>query len=313
MSGRVLVLGAAGRFGRVAAEAFRDAGWQVASLVRGSATPRVAPGTEVITLDARDTESVVEAARGADVVVHALNVPFSQWQAEAFGLAETAIATARASGALLMMPGNVYGYGTGMPEVLDETTPMRPTSRKGALRVAIEQRLRAESEAGMRVVVVRAGDFYGGNAGGWIDRVVVNHITHGRLAYPGPLDVIHPWAYLPDLAPTFVRLAERREALPAFADFGFAGHAVTGGELTTAIAKAVGRSFKIDRMQWWMLRVLAPVVPIFRELCEIDYLWKTPHRLDQRRLAATLGSVPHTPFAAALAATLHDLGVTRRA
>ena len=34
MSGRILVLGAAGRLGYTAAEAFRDAGWTVKGLVR---------------------------------------------------------------------------------------------------------------------------------------------------------------------------------------------------------------------------------------------------------------------------------------
>ncbi|MDC7786845.1 NAD(P)H-binding protein [Rhodoplanes sp. TEM] len=313
MSGRVLVLGAAGRLGRAAAEMFRDAGWQVASLVRGRAASRAAPGTEVITLDARDTESVAEAAAGADVVLHALNVPYTQWQTEAFRLAETAVAAARAAGATLMMPGNVYGYGAGMPAVLDEDTPMRPTSRKGALRVAIEERLRAESEDGLRVVILRAGDFYGGDAGGWLDRVVLNHISHGRLAYPGPLDVVHPWAYLPDLAATFPKLAAVRDTLPPFASFGFAGHAVTGRELIDAIVHALGRAFKIDRMQWWMLRLAAPVVPVFRELVDIDYLWTVPHRIDERRLAATIDAIPHTPFEAALAAALYELGATRRA
>ncbi|MFZ0117739.1 MAG: NAD(P)H-binding protein, partial [Xanthobacteraceae bacterium] len=66
MSRRILVLGGAGRFGRAAAEAFRDAGWQVASLVRGASADGAAPGTQVIEVDARDTESVAEAAHGMD-------------------------------------------------------------------------------------------------------------------------------------------------------------------------------------------------------------------------------------------------------
>ena len=43
MKGRIIVLGAAGRLGFVAAEAFRDAGWQVKGLVRpgrAGAVPR---------------------------------------------------------------------------------------------------------------------------------------------------------------------------------------------------------------------------------------------------------------------------------
>ena len=43
MSGRILILGAAGRLGHAAAEAFRDAGWKVASLVRGVVGARGAP------------------------------------------------------------------------------------------------------------------------------------------------------------------------------------------------------------------------------------------------------------------------------
>ena len=44
MTGRILVLGAAGRFGYAAADAFRAAGWEVTSLVRpGRIAPRPAP------------------------------------------------------------------------------------------------------------------------------------------------------------------------------------------------------------------------------------------------------------------------------
>nr|WP_284694294.1 NAD-dependent epimerase/dehydratase family protein [Rhodoplanes serenus] len=311
-SGRVLVLGAAGRIGYATAAAFQAAGWQVASLVRGSAAHRCVPGTTVIGLDARDRASVIEAASGADVIVHALNTPYAEWPTSVPDFAETAIAAARAAGATLMVPDPLFAYGAGMPSVIDEETPLRPTARKGVLRAALAERLRAEAEDGLRVVLVRAGDVYGGGIG-WLDRVVVNHLPHGRLAYPGPLDLVHAWAYLPDLAATLVRLAERRTTLPAFAPFGFPGHAVTGRVLTTAIVEAVGRPLKIDRMQWWMLRAVAPLVPIFRELCDVAYLWSVPHRIDGTRLAAAVGTVPHTPFEAALADALYALGATRRA
>jgi len=61
VSGRILVLGAAGRIGRAAAEAFRDTGWSVASQVRGTSAPRAAAGTQIVEVDARDAESLVEA------------------------------------------------------------------------------------------------------------------------------------------------------------------------------------------------------------------------------------------------------------
>ncbi len=214
MTGRIVVLGGAGRLGRAAAEAFKSAGWQVASLVRGSSAGSAAPGTEIIEVDARDAQAVIAATSGADVVLHALNVPYADWERLAPALADTAIAAARESRATLIFPGNLYNYGAGMPARIDETTSMHPTSRKGAIRVAIETRMRGAAEGGLRTIVVRAGDYLGGEGrGSWFDRIIVKGIAAGRLTYPGPLDTMHEWAYLPDVAQAMVQLAERRERL----------------------------------------------------------------------------------------------------
>jgi hypothetical protein len=53
-------------------------------------------------------------------------------------------------------------------------------------------------------------------------------------------------------------------------------------------------------------------VPIFRELTELAYLWNEPHRIDGQKLAAAIGTVPHTPFETAIAAALDDLGLIGR-
>ena len=139
-----------------------------------------------------------------------------------------AIAAAEGSGATLLFPGSVWNYGRGMPPVLDESTPMQPTTRKGGMRVEIEQRIREACDRGMRAIVLRAGDFFGGGSGSWFDLVIAKDIGRGRLTYPGPLDVEHAWAYLPDFAATLVRLAEQRANFGACETFGFPGHAVTG-------------------------------------------------------------------------------------
>ena len=71
----VLVLGAGGRFGRAAASAFSDAGWQVRAFVRPGRPAPKARGIKVIEGDAFDARSVVEAAQDVGVIVHALNPP----------------------------------------------------------------------------------------------------------------------------------------------------------------------------------------------------------------------------------------------
>ena len=116
-----------------------------------------------------------------------------------------AIAAAESNGATLLFPGSVWNYGRGMPPVLDESTPMQPTTRKGALRVEMEQRIHEACDRGMRAIILRAGDFFGGGRGSWFDLVIVKEIARSRLTYPGPLNVVHPWAYLPDFASTLVQ------------------------------------------------------------------------------------------------------------
>jgi nucleoside-diphosphate-sugar epimerase len=308
MSMRVLVLGAAGRLGRTAAQAFRDAGWSVASLVRPGSATRAPADTEVVEVDALDHAAVVEAARGADVVLHALNPSYTDWSRRALPLAYSAITAAETTGATLLFPGNLYNYGSPLPPVIDENTSMRPSSRKGRLRVAIEERMAEAAERGVRIIILRAGDFYGGGRGSWLDLVLAKEIGRGRLSYPGPLDVVHEWAYLPDVAAALPRLAAIRQTLSPLASFGFPGHAVTGREFTSAIAAAMRSKLQVDRMSWWLIHVLRPIVPLCRELSEIAYLWNEPHRIDGSKLEAAIGDIPRTPLDVAVACALEDLG-----
>lgn len=310
MSSRILVLGAGGRLGYLAAEAFRDAGWSVVSQVRPGAARRAPRGTEIAEVDALDHAALAKEAHGADVVLHALNPPITQWRQHALPLAYSALVAAETAGATLIFPGNLYNYGSVLPQVIDETAPMQPTSHKGRLRVAIEDRLQeAAEERGVRVIILRAGDFFGGGHGSWFDLVIARDITKLRLTYPGPLDVLHAWAFVPDVAATLVRLAEVRDRLETFATFGFPGHAVTGREFTQAVAKAVQNRLQVKRMTWWLVHALSPVVPLCRELSEIAYLWREPHRIGGDRLRAAIGEIPHTPLDAAATRAIQDLAV----
>jgi nucleoside-diphosphate-sugar epimerase len=306
VTGGVLVLGAAGRLGYAAAEAFRDAGWSVKGLVRpgrAGAVPHRVEAVEALTRD-----DAVEAARGCDLVLNAFNPVITKWRQSAMPLAYAAIAAAENNGATLMFPGSVWNYGRSMPPLLDENTPMRPTIRKGRMRVEMEQRIQEACDRGMRAIILRAGDYFGGGRGSWFDLVIVRDIARQRLIYPGPLDVVHPWAYLPDLAATMVLLAERRASFSPFETFGFPGHAVTGGQLIAAIETATNSTFNIRPMSWWMIKSFGKLLAIGRELAELEYLWRVPHRISGAKLRAAVGDLPHTPLPDAVAASLRALG-----
>ncbi len=305
----VLVLGANGRFGRAAVDAFAAAGWRVAAQMRRAPATPLPAGARALEAPLSDTAAL--AASGARVVVHAVNPLYTRWDEEAMPLLRQGLDAAQRLGAHFMLPGNVYNFGEHMPALLDEHTPERPTTTKGRQRAAMEAEIAARP--GLRSTVIRAGDFYGGGTGSWLDLVIAKDLAKGKLVYPGPLDVPHAWAYLPDLARAFVVVAscggEGAQRLH------FAGHTLTGREWLAALEQAAGelglapaRGWRHGGFPWAFIRLAGLVWPMGRELAAMSYLWRVPHAIDGRALESAVGALPATPVVAALRQALLDLG-----
>jgi nucleoside-diphosphate-sugar epimerase len=311
----VLVLGANGRFGQAAVAAFAAAGWQVLAQMRRAPDAPLPAGARLLTTPLADADALAAQAAGARVLVHALNPPYTRWRAEVPALGAAGMALAQRLGARFMLPGNVYGFGAAMPALLRPDTPERPDTGKGRIRCALEAEMRRRADAGLRSVVIRAGDFYGGGRGAWFDRVIVGRLGRGRLVYPGPRDVAHAWAYLPDLARAFVAVAEAEAGLDACARLHFAGHTLTGTQLLDAVERAAAAlgvappgGLRRGGLPWPLLRVGGWVVPMWREIAELAYLWRVPHALDGSALQALVGALPGTPVDAAVRQALRALG-----
>ena len=300
----VMVLGANGRLGRALVLAFAAAGWQVTAQLRRAPRAPLPEGVRLVEADALDVAALAAAAaagHGVHVIVNALNPDYTKWATLLPPQTAAVLALARATGATLMLAGNVYNFGNQLPPVLTETTPFAATHPKAAQRIAQEAAFaQAARDDGVRSIVIRAGDFLG-DAGTWVDLAMAKHLAKGRFAQMGPADLPHAWAYLPDLARVFVRVAERRASLAPYTVLHHAGLTLTGAELQAAFDAAgaadVRRPLRRTAFPWWALRLAAPVVPMFRALLEMRYLWQRPHRLDDARLRALLGPVPATPLA----------------
>ena len=306
MAKDVIILGAKGRFGRAAAQAFLAAGWRVRGLARDWESGRIDPRVERVTADAFDADAVSAAAAGADVIVNALNPAYSNWARDLPRLAASTIAAAKATGATVLLPGNVYNYGAGMPPVLDEMTLPQPTTRKGKLREAMENLYAEAADEGVQTLILRGGDFIEREkTGNWFDTYIAANAGQGRVTYPGPLDRVHAWAYLPDMARAMVGLAEKRAQIGPFAGFGFEGFNLTGLELVAAMERVAGRKLKVGSMPWGAMRVAGLFAPDIREVMEMRYLWTVPHAIDGRKLQALLPDYRPTPLLAALADAMH--------
>lgn len=325
MDKQVLILGAAGRFGLAAARAFAAAGWRVLGQVRArrptSALPAIA-GVNWLPCDIGDRQRLLDEAAGSQVLIHALNPAYTNraWAEQAPAMLQQSIDLAAALGATLMLPGNVYNFGADMPAQLREDTPQRAAHVKGRVRIAMEQALEAAARAGgLRAIVIRAGDFFGSGRGTTFDLALAKGLPKGKMTYPGDMAIATAWAYLPDLAQAFVQFAERRDALAPFDVFHFRGHNLSGNDWREALAaEAAARGWiggasprpatlKPGRFPWALIRLGAPLVPLWRSLADMRYLGQRAHALDNSKLLALLGTEPHTPLRATVTAAVEEL------
>lgn len=324
---KVLVLGATGGIGGEVARQLRDRGWDVRALRRSGpqATPAQHDGITWIRGDAMHRADVLAAASGCDVIVHAVNPPgYRRWGELVLPMVDNTIAAAQANGATVVLPGTVYNYGPDAFPLLHEDSPQHPHTRKGAVRVELERRLQQATVAhplqgSCRVIIVRAGDFFGPTAGNsWFSQGLVKPGRPVAVVHtPGAPGAGHQWAYLPDVACTMVQMLERRSTLPAFVSFHMAGHwDADGTEMARAIGRVVVRSGgtapQVKAFPWWLVALASPVVATLRELREMRYLWQYPVRMPGHRLSALLGQEPHTPLDQAVQATLEGLGCVKK-
>ncbi|EBA12328.1 epimerase [Roseobacter sp. CCS2] len=258
MKQTVLILGGSGKIGSCAADAFWDAGWEVRHYDR-------------------KTGDMVGAAAGADVIVNGLNPPaYHDWERTIPEITAQVIAAAKASGATVIIPGNIYNYGD-QPGVLDENTPQIATTKKGRVRIKMEESYRASS---VQTIVLRAGNFIdpAGN-GDIMSMLIMRDIKKGKITAAADPDILQTYAYVPDWARAAVKLAETRKTLAMFEDIPFPGQAFTTADLQRCVSDHVRRDLKINRFPWWIMTLLSPVWELAREMREMRYLYAMPHRI----------------------------------
>src|SRR3989475_1019256 len=206
---RVAVLGARGLIGGAVVRRARLAGHQVRAVVRlGRGAPGFPAGIEVVPADLRVRESVVEAVRGMDIVVHAAMVPYPEWPRVVPLLAENALAAAEAAGATLVFPGNVYVYGHPRSRFVTEDHPQEPDTAKGRVRLGVERRfLQAHQDGRVDLVLPRYPDVYG--PGGMHEdlRPIFEGALRGKpCRRPLDADALHEFILTHDAAEAMLKL-----------------------------------------------------------------------------------------------------------
>ncbi|WP_031074938.1 NAD-dependent epimerase/dehydratase family protein [Streptomyces sp. NRRL S-118] len=264
------------------------------------------PGIEHIALDAADSARLIDAARGAAAIHGCAAPPYHRWVSAWPPLAASLCAAAEATGAVLVLLGNLYGYGP-VDGPLTEELPLAATGPKGRVRAAVWERARTLHEQGrIRAVEVRASDFFGPGVtdGGHLAARVMPRLLRGKpVSMLGDPDTPHSWTYLPDVARALAEVAAEERA------WGRAWHvptepALSARQMVDRLAARAGTGpVAVRALPPAVLGVASLFSPLIRELKEVRYQFERPFVVDSSAYATAL-AVRATPVDEQIAATV---------
>lgn len=305
-----VVLGAAGGLGSAIVCRLTAEGQAVRAVVRSAERARqVLPeDVRIEVADLTDAKSAHKACKDAAILYHCVNVPFDRWTAVLPKVSETILACARDNGAVLLFPGNVYGYGPLKKTPVPEDHPLAATSRKGELRNQIELQLMDAHRAGKtRVVIPRFPHFYGPNVTSWLTLPIFRAALTGVAAsWPGKPDVPHDLIYIDDAAAACVLLGETSSAYGQTWHVPGAGP-MTGRQFIEMIYAAAGTEPSIEPVGEATLKFSGGAMSDTAELAELMYLYTQPLVLDGGKFAKAFPSLRYTPHTDAVRLTMEWL------
>lgn len=273
-----------------------DQGHAVRVLSRSGGTSTQA--VEHVAVDASDSAAFTAAARGADVLYNCANPPYDKWVEQWPPLAQALLTAAEATGAGLVIMGNLYPYGL-VHGPMTEDLPLAAPGTKGQVRARMWQQALAAHEAGrVRVTEARASDFVGPGVvdGGYLGARVVPKVLKGKgVRVIGATDQPHSWTAMADVARALATLGSDDRA------WGRAWHVPTAPPVSQrdavrGLCEAAGVDpVPVKVMPHLAIRATGLFVPFMREIEETRYQFTAPYVLDSSAFTETFGGRP-TPL-----------------
>lgn len=300
MTGTHIVLGATGVVGRETTAALSGAGHSVIAASRSAART---PHAESRAVDITDRTAVTRALESADVAYLTVGLPYTvkSWRTGWPQILTNTIDACVATGTHLVYFDNVYAYGS-TDEPMTESTPVRPSSRKGLVRAALLDQLeRAAREQGLGYTIGRSADFYGPRA----TTSVFNTFAIDRIAAGKPPTWLfdsaqpHSMTYTPDIGRALALLGTDPAAR------GRVWHLPTAPALTGEdyLALASSGALPSRTLSSTTMRIGAVFSSAAREALEMAYQNTQPYVFDSTAFEQAFGVSP-TPYAEGIRATL---------
>ena len=294
-SSKHVIIGA-GPAGRATARYLQAHGHHVILASRSGSGPAIA-GVQRVKIDATDADQLAALVDGAAAMYNCMNpTAYTRWPQEWPPLHRALLHAAETSGAVLVTLSNLYMYGP-MPANTPITpeTPENPQDIKGELRGQMDREtLQAHRDGRLRAVIVRASDFIGPDLGsnGHATRNIPTIAVGRKVRVIGSADQPHSWTSIDDVAATLATVALDEDAHGRIW-FAPTNPPISQRDLTTELARALQQPTpKVASLPPSMLKLLAKVSPMLRELQSIAYQFNGPWVIDSSATTEALNLSP---------------------
>ena len=310
MNAKALVVGATGSLGPSVIKELKRRNLGVRALVRDKAKADLYFGKdselEIVQGSAASKESLTGALEDCSYLFYLVNVPYHKWIDKVFPLLHASAEAAVKKNANLVFPGNVYNYGYAQYNPVDEKHPWDAHTKKGKIRIELENYLKTEKEErGLKHTVVRMPDFYGPFViNTFSEKAYVNAIAGKPIRWIGDLDTPTEYIFIEDAGKAMVTagLSDKSTGeefnAPAY-------EPITSRDYLTEIVNQAGSKSKITTLNSDLIFNLAGVFsPLIREVQEMLYLKRTELILGGTKFKAAFGELPTRNYKDGIASTL---------
>lgn len=309
MKSEILILGSTGSIGYAFTENLIAKNIPVTILVRDieKAQRLFASNTivEIIKGDVQDLALLKEIAKDKKFIFHGINYPYNKWFGNMDLATEKVIEAASVNNAMIIFPANVYNYG--MLPIIKEDSIENPCSKKGALRVKIEQMLRDAAQSGKcKVLNVCLPDFWGPNVLNEGIRPVFENALKGKsLPYMVRTDIPHQLVFTKDAAEIMVRLMQKGLAQP-YEKYNYGGQLQPNMKsFLNRISRLANAPEKTSIFPKWIFSILGLFMPMLKEVKEMLYLFEGTVILDDSKVRNIFPDFRETPLDEAILETLN--------
>ena len=268
---------------------------------------KVHASDELMSADLLNFDQTAKAVAGSEIVylLAGLKYDVNVWREQWPKLMRNVIDACKKHNSKLVFFDNVYSYGL-IKGVMTEETPFNPCSKKGEVRAKIATMLLDEVKAGnINGMIVRGADFYGPEV---LLSLTHSTVTQRLKANQGPQWIgdpkkIHTFTYTPDAGKSVAMLGNTASAFNQTWHALTSKERITGEQYVRMACEIKGRSYKIQALPKFGVRLVSLFVPVMREFVEMMYQYENDYVFDSTKFEKSF-NLQATTYQDGIASTL---------